>query len=64
MLVSDVWSLLLCSMMNAFSEGLELADRSGLNPQTLLDVLVRQLTADSSHIPLVLHLLFHFFLIN
>ena len=49
-------------MMNAFSEGLELADRSGLNPQTLLDVLVRQLTADSSHIPLVLHLLFHFFL--
>ncbi|KAH6810898.1 glyoxylate reductase 1 [Perilla frutescens var. frutescens] len=27
------------SMMNAFSEGLVLADKSGLNPQTLLDVL-------------------------
>ncbi|KAF7825919.1 glyoxylate/succinic semialdehyde reductase 1 [Senna tora] len=27
------------SMMNAFSEGLTLAGRSGLNPQTLLDVL-------------------------
>ncbi|PIM97074.1 Glyoxylate reductase [Handroanthus impetiginosus] len=26
-------------MMNAFSEGLVLADKSGLNPQTLLDVL-------------------------
>lgn len=29
-----------CSMMNAFSEGLSLADKSGLSPQTLLDVLV------------------------
>ncbi|XP_028111835.1 glyoxylate/succinic semialdehyde reductase 1-like [Camellia sinensis] len=27
------------SMMNAFSEGLILADKSGLNPKTLLDVL-------------------------
>ncbi|XP_058735320.1 glyoxylate/succinic semialdehyde reductase 1-like isoform X2 [Vicia villosa] len=27
------------SMMNAFSEGLALAERSGLNPDTLLDVL-------------------------
>lgn len=27
-------------MMNAFSEGLTLAERSGLNPATLLDVLV------------------------
>ncbi|CAH2041098.1 unnamed protein product [Thlaspi arvense] len=27
------------NMMNAFSEGLTLADKSGLNPQTLLDVL-------------------------
>ncbi|MCH83556.1 glyoxylate/succinic semialdehyde reductase 1-like, partial [Trifolium medium] len=26
-------------MMNAFSEGLTLAERSGLNPSTLLDVL-------------------------
>ncbi|KAL7187922.1 hypothetical protein ACSBR1_037878 [Camellia fascicularis] len=26
-------------MMNAFSEGLVLADKSGLNPETLLDVL-------------------------
>nr|CEG03856.1 unnamed protein product [Fusarium acuminatum CS5907] len=26
-------------MMNAFSEGLELASRSGLDPHTLLDVL-------------------------
>ena len=31
----------LCSMMNASSEGLVLAERSGLNPHTLLDVLVR-----------------------
>ena len=31
------------SMMNAFSEGLELADSSGLDPHTLLDVLVRSL---------------------
>ncbi|KAG5567135.1 hypothetical protein RHGRI_002638 [Rhododendron griersonianum] len=30
---------LLCSMMNAFSEGLILADKSGLSSQTLLDVL-------------------------
>ena len=30
----------ICSMINAFSEGLVLADKSGLNPQTLLDVLV------------------------
>ena len=28
-------------MMNTFSEGLVLADRSGLDPHTLLDVLVR-----------------------
>jgi len=28
------------SMMNAFSEGITLAERSGLNPATLLDVLV------------------------
>ncbi|KAK6645823.1 hypothetical protein PHAVU_L001681 [Phaseolus vulgaris] len=28
-----------CSMMNAFSEGLTLGERSGLNPTTLLDVL-------------------------
>jgi glyoxylate/succinic semialdehyde reductase len=30
-------------MMNAFSEGLCLADKSGLSPQTLLDVLVWRL---------------------
>ncbi|XP_027113028.1 glyoxylate/succinic semialdehyde reductase 1-like [Coffea arabica] len=34
-----VVNMIMGSMMNAFSEGLELADRSGLNPQTLLDVL-------------------------
>lgn len=31
----------LCSMMNALSEGLTLAENSGLSQQTLLDVLVR-----------------------
>ena len=36
-----LFSFFFCSMMNAFSEGLVLADRSGLNPHTLLDVLVR-----------------------
>lgn len=37
----NVILLCLCySMMNAFSEGLTLAERSGLNPSTLLDVLV------------------------
>lgn len=30
----------MCSMMNAFSEGIVLADKSGLDPHTLLDVLV------------------------
>lgn len=34
-----VVNMIMGSMMNAFSEGLVLADRSGLNPQTLLDVL-------------------------
>ncbi|XAR58809.1 hypothetical protein NMG60_11014357 [Bertholletia excelsa] len=34
-----VVNMILGSMMNAFSEGLTLADKSGLNPQTLLDVL-------------------------
>lgn len=34
-----VVNMIMGSMMNAFSEGLELGDRSGLNPQTLLDVL-------------------------
>lgn len=37
-----------CSMMNAFSEGLELADKSGLDPRTLLDVLVRN---ENNHFP-------------
>ncbi|KAJ9697619.1 hypothetical protein PVL29_009445 [Vitis rotundifolia] len=36
-----VVNMIMGSMMNAFSEGLVLADRSGLNPHTLLDVLVR-----------------------
>ncbi|CAI0459367.1 unnamed protein product [Linum tenue] len=31
--------MIICSMMNAFSEGIVLADRSGLNPSDLLDVL-------------------------
>lgn len=31
-------------MMNAFSEGLVLADKSGISPNTLLDVLVRHVT--------------------
>ncbi|KAK6163924.1 hypothetical protein DH2020_000788 [Rehmannia glutinosa] len=34
-----VVNMIMGSMMNAFSEGLVLADKSGLNPQTLLDVL-------------------------
>ncbi|GMP48794.1 hypothetical protein CsSME_00016030 [Camellia sinensis var. sinensis] len=34
-----VVNMIMGSMMNAFSEGLILADKSGLNPQTLLDVL-------------------------
>ncbi|CBI25677.3 hypothetical protein VitviT2T_010524 [Vitis vinifera] len=34
-----VVNMIMGSMMNAFSEGLVLADRSGLNPHTLLDVL-------------------------
>ncbi|KAG9445550.1 hypothetical protein H6P81_011678 [Aristolochia fimbriata] len=34
-----VVNMIMGSMMNAFSEGLVLADRSGLNQQTLLDVL-------------------------
>ncbi|GMH25809.1 hypothetical protein Nepgr_027652 [Nepenthes gracilis] len=34
-----VVNMIMGSMMNAFAEGLELADRSGLNPHTLLDVL-------------------------
>ncbi|KAA8543607.1 hypothetical protein F0562_021647 [Nyssa sinensis] len=34
-----VVNMIMGSMLNAFSEGLVLADRSGLNPQTLLDVL-------------------------
>lgn len=34
-----VVNMIMGSMMNAFSEGLELTDRSGLDPQTLLDVL-------------------------
>ncbi|XP_047321865.1 glyoxylate/succinic semialdehyde reductase 1 [Impatiens glandulifera] len=34
-----VVNMIMGSMMNAFSEGLSLADKSGLNPQTLLDVL-------------------------
>ncbi|KAF7083913.1 hypothetical protein CFC21_087642 [Triticum aestivum] len=35
-----VVNMIMGSMMNAFSEGLCLADKSGLSPQTLLDVLV------------------------
>jgi glyoxylate/succinic semialdehyde reductase len=35
-------------MMNAFSEGLTLAERSGLNPGTLLDVLVSYCDDDGS----------------
>nr|CAD1819891.1 unnamed protein product [Ananas comosus var. bracteatus] len=35
------WLFLFYSMMNALSEGLCLADKSGLNPQTLLDVLLK-----------------------
>ncbi|KAK3025821.1 hypothetical protein RJ639_041269 [Escallonia herrerae] len=34
-----VVNMIMGSMVNAFSEGLVLADKSGLNPQTLLDVL-------------------------
>ncbi|KAK4785598.1 hypothetical protein SAY86_002287 [Trapa natans] len=34
-----VVNMVMGSMMNAFSEGLELADKSGLDPQTLLAVL-------------------------
>lgn len=34
-----VVNMMMGSMINAFSEGLVLADKSGLNPQTLLDVL-------------------------
>ncbi|KAA8550488.1 hypothetical protein F0562_002172 [Nyssa sinensis] len=34
-----VVNMIMGSMMTAFSEGLVLADRGGLNPQTLLDVL-------------------------
>uniref|UniRef100_A0A5B7ARJ2 Glyoxylate/succinic semialdehyde reductase 1 n=1 Tax=Davidia involucrata TaxID=16924 RepID=A0A5B7ARJ2_DAVIN len=34
-----VVNMIMGSMVNAFSEGLVLADRSGLSPQTLLDVL-------------------------
>ncbi|CAO2818928.1 unnamed protein product [Amaranthus hypochondriacus] len=34
-----VVNMIMGSMMNAFSEGLELADSSGLDPHTLLDVL-------------------------
>jgi len=34
-----VVNMIMGSMMNAFSEGLCLADKSGLSPQTLLDVL-------------------------
>ncbi|RYR75111.1 hypothetical protein Ahy_A02g009788 isoform D [Arachis hypogaea] len=34
-----VVNMIMGSMMNAFSEGLTLAGRSGLNPSTLLDVL-------------------------
>lgn len=34
-----VVNMIMGSMMNAFSEGLTLAERSGLNPSTLLDVL-------------------------
>ncbi|CAL0318077.1 unnamed protein product [Lupinus luteus] len=34
-----VVNMIMGSMMNAFSEGLTLAERSGLNPATLLDVL-------------------------
>ncbi|KAL7264116.1 hypothetical protein ACSBR1_002129 [Camellia fascicularis] len=34
-----VVNMIMGSMMNGFSEGLILADKSGLNPQTLLDVL-------------------------
>ncbi|XP_027335513.1 glyoxylate/succinic semialdehyde reductase 1-like isoform X1 [Abrus precatorius] len=34
-----VVNMIMGSMMNAFSEGLTLAERSGLNPGTLLDVL-------------------------
>ncbi|KAG8388817.1 hypothetical protein BUALT_Bualt02G0164500 [Buddleja alternifolia] len=34
-----VVNMIMGSMMNAFSEGLVLADKSGLSPQTLLDVL-------------------------
>ncbi|KAK9281554.1 hypothetical protein L1049_004457 [Liquidambar formosana] len=34
-----VVNMIMGSMMNAFSEGLVLADRSGLNPHALLDVL-------------------------
>lgn len=30
----------MCSVMNAFSEGIVLANKSGLDPHTLLDVLV------------------------
>lgn len=33
------------SMMNAFSEGLVLADKSGLSSDTLLDILVRLLSS-------------------
>lgn len=36
------------SLMNTFSEGLVLAEKSGLDPHTLLDVLVRQCLPVSS----------------
>lgn len=34
-------------MMNAFSEGLVLSEKSGLDPRSLLEVLVRQLLSTS-----------------
>lgn len=37
-------------MMNAFSEGLVLAGKSGLDPHTLLDVLVRQFKDQGSYL--------------
>ncbi|KAL0370919.1 UNVERIFIED_CONTAM: Glyoxylate/succinic semialdehyde reductase 1 [Sesamum angustifolium] len=55
----EITALYFCivSMMNAFSEGLVLADKSGLNPQTLLDVLQKDMRlalalGDESSVPM------------
>lgn len=43
-------------MMNAFSEGLVLADKSGLSSDTLLDILVRQSKFVSSELMLLVEI--------